>query len=178
LSNILHGDDWIGGNDDSAARPQAWQFHRSGQFVLLRSIWTDHIEPIVGTYRYSRQFPPAEAGPVLPVGDTIFTLTEAFEFASRLAMTEAGSDPMVLEFDLRGLQDRILWVDDPSRGSMDNQYRFSAPALSRQRTLSRAVLAGEAWNLAVDAALDVYSRFGWNAPRQLVEGQQAVLRRP
>jgi hypothetical protein len=93
-------------------------------------------------------------------------------------MTEAGSDPMVLEFELRGLQDRILWVDDPSRGSMDNQYRFSAPTLSRQRTLSRAVLAGEAWNLAVDAALDVYSRFGWNAPRQLVEGQQAVLRRP
>ncbi len=176
-SETFHGDNWIGGESDSTPRPQAWRFHRSGQFVLLRAIWSDHIEQVEEAFRFSRQYPPAKAGLVLPVGDTLFTLTEAFEFASRLAMTEAGSDPMVLEFDIRRLQDRILWVDDPNRSGMDNQYRFNAAEISRQRSIPRSVLVGEAWNLAVDAALDIYSRFGWNPPRQLVEGQQAILRR-
>jgi hypothetical protein len=176
-SATLHGDNWIGGESDATSRPQAWRFHQNGQFVLLRAIWTDHIEPMDDAFRLSRHYPPTQAGPVLPVGDTVFTLTEAFEFASRLAMTEAGSDPMVLDFDLRGLKDRILWVDDPNRSGMDNQYRFNEAELSRHRSVPRSVLVGEAWNLAVDAALDIYSRFGWNPPRHLVEGQQATLRR-
>jgi len=174
-SDTIHGDNWIGGEIDSKPRLQAWRFHQSGQFVLLRAIWTDHVKQDGRAFPYSRSWPPPQ--PVLPVADTVFTFTEAFEFASRLAMTGAGSDLMTLEFDLRGLTRRVLWVDDPTRSSMENEYRFDMPELSRRRDAPRSVLAGEAWDLAIEAALDVYARFGWNPPRQLVEGQQAGLRR-
>jgi hypothetical protein len=124
-----------------------------------------------------RGYPP-HSNRVLPIGDALFQLTEAFEFASRLALTEAGAETMVFEADLRNLNGHMLWVDDPNRSSMDHAYTYSDPALSLTRELPRQTLVGEAWDLAVAMAIDLYARFGWSAPKHIVEGQQGSLRRP
>lgn len=166
------GNDWIGGETDRFDHREAWRFYQSGQFVHLRALPEDWMEPdrFMPFSRVPRDIPG------LGVGDALFRITEVFEFASRLSVTEAGSDQMVVGIELRNTAGRHLYVDDPRRMSMDNQYSFHDKTLTTSVVTSRGDITGRSRDLALDTASDVFGRFGWYPDRGLLRGQQDELR--
>ena len=141
--NERRGDNWIGSETAWNQIREAWRFYQSGQFVYLRGVIVDWIEP--------ERVPLARVPmgvPSLGVGDALFTISEIFEFASRLSVTDAGADQMRVEIELRNTAGRLLYVDDQRRMSMDNQYSFHDPALTTSVVISRADLAGRSRELA------------------------------
>ena len=166
------GNTWIGGQTDWDQYKEAWRFYQSGQFVYQLGI---HEDGIGGTFPPNR-LTPGVAG--IGVGDVLFRITETYEFASRLSVTEAGGDEMHIAIDIRNLVGRRLYVDDINRMPMDHDYSFSEPALHWKVTVSRAALAGTSRDLAVDAASEVFARFGWHPPRAMLLEQQSQLRWP
>lgn len=167
------GNHWIGGETDWSYYKEAWRFYQSGQFVYLLGINEDWTEAYEGLTPYRR--PPIGVSG-LGVGDALFRITEIYEFASRLSVTEAGAEQMQINIDLRNVSARRLYVDDPGRMPMDHDYSFDEPALHWAATISRNDLAGRSREFALDAASEVFARFGWHPARSLLQEQQLQLR--
>jgi hypothetical protein len=167
-----HGNDWIGGEADWNYYKEAWRFSVSGQFVYLVGIHEDWVEDFKAGLAAHRL--PTE-GRWLGVGDALFRCAEIFEFAARLAVGDAGADRMSIEIEIRNAEGR-LWVDSPSRMPMDNQYEFRDPALVYRKEVDRSELAGRSRELALEAAANIFARFGWHPELSLLKGQQDELR--
>jgi hypothetical protein len=167
-----HGNDWVGGETDWSYYKEAWRLSVSGQFVYLVGIHEDWVEDFQG---FAGHRMPTD-GTWLGVGDTLFRLTETFEFAARLAMTEAGAERVSVEVAIRGGEGRRLWVDSPTRMPMDNQYVFDEPELTYRKEVDRSELVARSRELAVEAAADVFAKFGWHPERSLLKDQQDELR--
>jgi hypothetical protein len=165
------GNTWIGGETDWDQYKEAWRFYQSGQFVYQLGIHEDWID---GTYPPNR-LPEGVVG--IGVGDMLFRITETYEFASLLSFTEAGGEQMRIAIDIRNIAGRPLYVDS-YRMPMDRDRSFSEPILRSAVTVSRADLAGRSRELAIDAASEVFARFGWHPTRALLQEQQSELRWP
>jgi len=169
---VQRGNLWLGGETDWSYFKEAWRFYQSGQFVYLIGIHEEWGDSFVG-FGYQR-LPKDFKG--IGVGDALFRVTETYEFASRLAVTEAGAEQMQIDIEVRNIVGGRLYVDDPRRMPMDHDYSFHEEGLRTEASVSRAELAGRARELALDAASDLFAAFGWHPERALLEGQQAQLR--
>lgn len=164
------GNKWIGGETDWNWFKEAWRFYQSGQFVYQIGVHEDWA---------GETFPPHRLPlnvPALGVGDALFRITETYEFASRLSVTEAGTEQMRIVIDIRNVAGRSLYVDDINRMPMDRIRPFSEPTVHLAVTVSRDDLAGRSRGLALDAAIEVFVRFGFHTTRALLDEQQSQLR--
>jgi len=152
---------------------EIWEFFQTGQFTYLIGIHEDWTERSLGWGP-----PPhlVEQGRLLGIGDALFRLTETLAFASRLSQTSAGGNEIHTRIEIHGLRDRRLWVDSPSRMPFDGQYVTDVETYVFEDTIDRQELIANFRSIAVDQALELYARFGWNPTRELVEGQQGELR--
>lgn len=154
---------------------EVWRFYRSGQFSYLGGIHEDWIDQV----EFPRWGPPAnlrERGSLLGVGDTLFRMTEIFEFASRLAVTPAGGDAIHIKVEVHNLKDRMLWVDNPNRFPMERDYRADVETYVSEDQFAAAQLAAEARTLAAQWALELFRRFGFSPPLSMLLDQQKELR--
>lgn len=149
-----------------------WEFYRSGQLADLTSIrrdWSDisSFQTVPTNWTWGRE---------LPITDTVMTLTEIFEFAARLALTEAGDSGMDVHISYRQMEGRRLVIDDPQRVPLWQEYRYDDTRIDLSRTLSREQLAAEAWDIAADVAIELFGYFGWSPAIQAIRSSQEELR--
>src|SRR2546428_602147 len=87
---------------------EIWRFYQSGQFSYLMGIhedWVDRTNAANFGLGWGRPQALASKGPLLGVGDALFRITEAYQFASKLAVTPAGDDKMHIKIEVHGLRD-------------------------------------------------------------------------
>lgn len=169
----------ITGSTDWMYYREVWRFYQSGQFSYLMGIHEDWIERTSEGSFGTRWGPPPELaaqGPLLGVGDALFRITETFEFASRLAVTPAGGDAIHIKIELHGLQGRRLWVDTPHRSPTEHEYRTDIQAFPYEDQFPTAELASSSKELAAQVALDLFARFGWRPPLEMMREEQQELR--
>jgi hypothetical protein len=154
---------------------ETWRLYQSGQFSYLIGIhedWLDRIEdPGWGPTPQLR-----ERGPLLGVGDSLFRMTETFEFARRLAVTQLGDEAMHIKVELHRLEGRMLWVDSANRWPMEREYRAEIDTFVMEDQIPTAKLVGESRLIAADWAHELFSRFGWIPPVEMLRSQQDELR--
>ena len=171
---FLGGSDWIGQDVDAkiVSHYEAWRFWTSGQFAHLRCVsadWREGEEAV--------RIPPGFSG-VIEVWEILYYLTEVFELAARLALSDAGADSMVVEATLSGLSDRGLIVGQHNRMEFFQPHRSRVQQLTREVTLSREVLVAQVRSEAAKMALEFFERFGWRPSiEQLIEHQEELIER-
>lgn len=150
------GDDYFGQDIDARelGHFEAWRFYSSGQFAQMRSFGLDWETKVASTQ------PPDQT--VLPVWEVVFYLTELFELASRLALSKAGGEQMVVEGSLNGVRGRRLIAGSPNRSGFDDDYVAGEQVIRFAFSGSRAELASPR-RLAVQEAQSILVRFGWRA---------------
>jgi hypothetical protein len=165
--------DWIGQEFVWEIHLSAWRFYQSGHFIFLGGMPVD--------WRENSSIWPAsddwEPGSLLGVGDAIFRFTEIFEFAARLAQSEAGDDPMHVDVTVGNLKDRCLyaergtsWLPYPKHQTSMDEYRCS-------EELSQAELLATARQTALRAANELFKRFGWETTiADLQAWQEKIMR--
>lgn len=156
--NPIHKDvRWIGQECDWGHFLESWRFYRSGQFFYSGGIWQD--------WRDQSDLWPAEKdwkpGTVLGVADTVFHFSEIFEFAARLALTDAGDDFVHIEVKLTGLKNRSLRNDDPLRMGFVHHYKTSIDEFPSIIDVSRTELIADPNSLALRHVQELFARFGW-----------------
>ena len=165
--------DWIEQSLDWNHHVELWRMYQSGQFVFKGGLFHDWIDQsdlmkIMGSNQ-SQTF--------VSLGDSIYRYTEVFEFASRLALSDAGSPVMHIELSLLGIKDRILREDTAKGVPYDALGRIGIDSVPYKVELSREDLIAQPREYALRAMLELFRRFSWNPRIELLrELQESQLR--
>jgi len=158
--------EWVGQECEWHHHKGVWRFYRSGQFIYILAMGVDWRD-------VSSFWPPDQSWrpmALLGVGDTILTFAETMEFASRLALTEAGDERMHIDVKVANLEGRLLYVDShrdrwPFHSeyvAMIRDYPFSLDA-------SREELVANHKEYAIEASRQIFKRFSWEASREILQ---------
>jgi hypothetical protein len=165
---------WVSQSTEWEHHLESWRFYQSGLFIHVGSIHLD--------WRDRSNWWPADEhwkpGQLLGIGDSLFRFAEVFEFAARLAMSEAGADQMIVEITIGNLKNRALYMDDQRRWGLFQHFSASINEFPFKRLLSRSQLVGNSKDLAIDGAHELFKRFSWQVTReQLDELYEDLLKR-
>ncbi len=164
--------DWVGQESEWDAFLEVWRLYQSGQFVDIAGMWHDwHDQSTVSAAPQGWK-----PGAVLAVLDALYRFTEIFEFAARLALTDAGDELMHIEVMISGLEGRSLWMDSLKR-PLFKKYETSVQALPYRVDLPRTQLIAEPRELALTPAMELFRRFGWQVTVERLREFQAELGR-
>ncbi len=164
--------DWIGQEIEWEHNLEIWRFYQSGQFIHLSGITNDWLDQ-------SKLWRPYEGwthGTEVPIIDSLYRFTEIFEFASRLALSDAGDERMRIEISVENIQNRILSADASGIILLRQVCRTSMPKYSYIKEFSRGELISEPRELALKPTVEFFQRFGWSPSSQLLRDSQARLR--
>ena len=167
---VRKGQDWIEQASKWEEYLEFWRFYQSGQFVDFVALDEDWREQSTIS-AIPKDWKP---GKFLDIEDTAFQLTEFFEFASRLALTEAGDEQMHLEITISGLKGRTIRFE-PGRVPFRQQKTASISELPYKVDLSRLQLITEARELALKPAVELFKCFGWNPSLEILKDMQDEL---
>lgn len=170
---LAYGMDFVGSETDWQHHLESWKFFQTGQFVFLGGMKLDWRDQST----LSDPLPGFAARRVLGVIESLWTITEVFELAARLATTPAGAEEIVVRVELGDLMGRELFVDEPRRMPLQQTCIANIESFAKDFTVSPEALLASADELAVAAAQEVFVRFGWRADAEALRSSQAELRR-
>lgn len=165
--------DWVGQESEWEAFVETWRIYQSGQFVDFAGMTED--------WRDQSEWSPApenwKPNLTLSAFDALFTVTEVFELAARLAQSEAGDDVMHIEVTPSHLAGRELRRDDAIHylPLMPGKYKASIEKMPYQIDLPRMQLIAQARELALVPATELFKRFGWDPGLEVLRDMQAGL---
>jgi hypothetical protein len=163
--------DWVGQETDWEHFRELWRFYQSGQFFSLCAFeddWRDR----------STVWPPGPNwgwGQTLGIGATLARFTEFFEFAARLSMTAAGDESMHVEILAGNIAGRVLAVDSPSRGWLRSQPTAGITEFPYRTEIRRSDLVTNPRQSALEGAMELFKRFGWEGQIDVLRGWQDEL---
>jgi hypothetical protein len=158
------GNDWIGQQQDAGEYCQAWRFYQSGQFMLYEGFLDDWQDQSL----FGPEDDDWKPGRDLSVGDTLVTLWQAFEFAARLSLAVPGPDPVTISVQAFGLRERRIRYRFRNRTGLHQTYRASINDFPFTRNLSRDALVASPALHAIDGAVALFERFGWDPNPELL----------
>jgi hypothetical protein len=178
--NRRNGTDYVESFVEYGRHRELWRLYQSGQFVHLFSFTEDQNREEAEKRAAAdlRWFMPPGFAPsgYLSVVSALWTLTEVFEFAARLAEKGTLGDSAYVEVNMVGVRNRALFSWDQAR-SLDGLYVADEEELCKGWSLATTDLLGRSSEHALDAAEWFFERFGWMQPprRVLVEDQKDLL---
>lgn len=167
--------DWVESWEDWMHHIEYWRFYRSGQFVHLFAAHEDHMD-IDNILPISYPPRPAREGYVSFVSTT-YTVTEIFEFVSRLANKDILRPAVFISIGLHNMKDHELTSFSSTRYLDEGfVYAIDAPIVV-EREIPQSELLAKPDDFAVDFIVEIFERFNWNNPsRQMLREDQKRLR--
>jgi pyrimidine deaminase RibD-like protein len=157
------GNEWVSGEIEHSGRTlkrvERWTLFRSAQFVHNRGF--DEI---------------AQLGDRVHVLEILDTVTAAFEFAARMAGLGVLSPKAAISFEMHGVAGRSLTWPQDFLGDTDRVGRncwCQEEIVTAERRVTTDELRVRKRDLALEVALEIYTKFGWTElPIQLLETAQ------
>lgn len=169
---IVPGGDWVqSGHPAEGSHLEAWRLYQSGQFVHCFLMDEDFHE--LG-WR-SSAFPNGRPERYLEFVSTLYRLTEIYEFAARLASRGVLSPAAELTISWSGLKGRVLvpWTVDRY---LPPDFICQCDKLDYPDKASESDFLTRSTELALDAAIYIFERFGWyNPSREILSMDQRRL---
>ncbi len=160
--NIQNGIEKYTDFDDIGAY-ELWRMTMSGNFYHIFGLTEDHFDRAYDSY-YTRG-ESAKDKRVLSVWGTLYTLTEIFEFARRLALKDLFGKQIYIDVSLHSIQDRELIVDNSqkipfsySRKSVE--YSWS----NKQKIYQTKNFINSSSDISFEAFIDLMALFQWDNP--------------
>lgn len=174
---LVLGSDWIGCGINWEAFKESWRMYLSGNFIHYFACREDWLKE-------SRQSSYAglgyEHGEILSVDGMLYSITEIYEFASRLVQHRVFDDRLYLSIELHKMQGRRLMSFRPFQITFQlRNHICRVNELSRIRKITVEDIVGKGQELALEHTLWFYERFGFYSPPKdiLTEKQKKLLER-
>ncbi len=167
--------EWVECSIDWNEIKELSRFYRSGQFLHLFAVHEDHMPP---DRFLPQQYPPRpnRSGYLGMIGAT-YTLTEIFEFASRLALKGILEPVAEISVRLYNMNDHQLFTHSVSRFLRDIYVRTSDEPIVVETSVTTTELVKRKDELALDATLEILERFQLVGPsREILAEDQRKLR--
>lgn len=163
--SINHGDffnaeDHVVGFVNWSEHCEIFKMYRSGQFVYYLNFWEDWIN--YSPYGFNVQFENGKTRPnVKEVIMTLYTVTEIFLFASRLASSQFGDKTMHLSIELKNCENRGLILDQFGR-SLNQLYICKIPEFKIVKDIPLQEIITNYASLALDTTFEIFQHFNWD----------------
>ena len=164
------GKNWIGSSIEFGNHMEYWKLFQSGQFLHLQAVresldadWKTKLEGAARSHAHWRADVDWETVPgYFSLVNFIYTVTEVFEFAARIAQRGVYTGEVAISIGLHGVRGFVL-TPELDRAWMD--YRaLSENTLEQTWTVeSRALIAGSR-DAAASALVWFFERFDWQSP--------------
>lgn len=161
---LSRGQNWVGSEDVFGHHFDSWRLFQSGQFAHYRGMGDDWRDKS-GLWAAPEGW---RQGAGMGWGDAVYQFVEIYEYATRLALSEAGAERMVVRVDVVGLKGRSL-VND-TRGWLLHEYAADIDAYTHDKSFMRDELIATPREHALDAALALFERFGWDTTKEILRG--------
>lgn len=171
---IQSGVDWVQCQVDWNHYIEYWRMYQSGQFAHLfacREDWWSESSLI------GEQIKKLKPMSVMSILMTLYSLTEIYEFAARMAEKKIFDEALNLAIELHQMKNRQLIVLEPSRSLFD-EYVCKVQDLPLQKVIPVEDILGRAHELALDHTIWVFERFNWRTARRdiLKQDQEKFLK--
>lgn len=173
-SEIEEGEHWVGGWADFDGHIEYWRFYQSTQFLHLGSVrefteegWAEELR---------RESAAPDAPGFLAVRNLVYTVTEMFEFAARLAQGGIYSEPVEIAIQLKNVAGFDLVFEDRRAGNWPRAHIARAAELTCERTIAPVELVASSAEIAASCASSLLDDFGWpNVGLSMIRGLQQDL---
>ena len=174
----VNGDNWIESGAEFGDIIEYWRFYQSGQFIHHSAMSEDYVIEKIERTVFSLGKSPTNR--YLNILDTLFTLTEVFEFVARLYAKGIYAEPVHLSIKLVRTNGRLLFFWHSERNFfLRGQYICHIDEINyptKQMTFSAEDILSKAPELAFDATVSIFERFNWNmVPAESLKGDQKKL---
>lgn len=163
---------WIAGWSGFRGNVEYWRFYQSGQFLHLFAIYEASVqefhEQLKATTRSHlgrREFEGFDWDSVpgfISITNFIYTVTEIFEFASRLSAKNVYPTKLAISVSLERIKGFVLTTDFDR--AWYNLYQASGDSLGHTWTFSAQELTTSSAEKALQTACWFFERFGWLNP--------------
>lgn len=180
---LTYGQTWLAGWSDWSKHLEYWRFYQSTQFIYLGGIrevmdleWEPKLRQTMKWHADSNDDIDAVPG-FLDLTNSIYNITEFFEFATRLAQAKVYTDPVTITVRLTGIAGFMLAADQNKRWSAD--YVAHEAEINYTTTITPAELISSAAEQAMKCTVSLFQRFGWLNPNidAIRTDQQKLLTR-
>ena len=149
-SELSNGQDYVQGILSAGIFHQFWRFYQSGNFYFLCSCYEDYHTKTGGMN-------------ILDILAAVYTMTEIYEFASRLALQNVFDDTINISIKLGNMKSRKLAILEFGR-RLHQTYQLQINELERTEKCIATSLYGRTRDLAIEHLMWFIKRFGWDAP--------------
>lgn len=162
--------EFIEGSVDWEDHKELWRLYRTAQFVHLFSMREDWLRDNQGIRRID-----VEPGKVLSYDSTIFSFTEIYLFAGRLATRFKLGPRVTIEIALEDLVGRQLYTFDYNRVPFNEQRRAHVTRFASEADYDPQSLLAEGRKLALRPLQRLFELFSWDSTPETLEPIQAKL---
>ena len=176
-AQITNGDDWIESSIEFEGHIEYWRLYLSGQFIHHFACREDYEVDPKNLSQMSVPS-PSQSGNYLSILSTLFTITEIFEFASRLATQNVLSSPIFLSITLDGMKGRQLFFWERSR-YLSKAYISGIDKISYEDKYTKEYLISDAPKISMRTTIHIFERFNWAHHSDILfpEEQKKLLER-
>ena len=149
-----------------------WKFFQSGQFVHHFACYEDFIEEP----RMNGLHIDISKRKYLSILSTLYTLTEIFQFTSRLISKDIFKPGVELTIGLHGMQDRQLFFWEPGR-HLRGIYKSTVPNIVFNKTYNCDKILESTSEIAMEVTIWIFERFNWPLESKVIfpEEQKKLL---
>lgn len=161
---------WI----DVEGRKEIWRFYQSTQFVHLFALEEDWLQDNSLNPPYLKAIEPKT---ILGVTETLFFITEVFEFVSRLFFKNVFSKEIDVELILfNNTNNRKLKNLDLKKAGLFSDYISNEDKIRYVQSFNKDIFLLNSKDLALDTVIYFFNKFSWlNPSREFLKDDQEKL---
>lgn len=168
-----NGIDWIQSGSNFEEIKEYWRFYQSGQFIYYSAIREDYLkkeivqkagDPI--NYYHDKSKLPSR---FMSIVNTIYRVTEIFEFASRLVEKGILEPSFEISITLKGMKDRLLFFWEWGR-HLSRPYISQLEEFEYLKEYDSNDFLANRHKYAEECIAWIFVRFNWdNPPRGVIQ---------
>lgn len=164
--------DYVQSGADFEGKVELWRLYKSGQFIHYFACIEDSRRERIA----NRIGQDASGG--LSILSTLYSITEIFEFATRLAQKGVLQPRLQISIKLVGMENRQLFFWNSGR-NLFSRYTCKEDEILFNEELSPTEIMASGRDKALDITIGILQSFNWSSPSRavLAEDQQRFLQK-
>ena len=177
------GQNWVASWANFNGHLEYWRFYQSTQFIHLFAVaerakieWHKNIEEAMKWHLSYREDIDWDSVPgYFSIINFLYTVTEIYEFATRLCQAQVYKDKLMIDIQLRKINGFMLAAD--KKRSWHENYQSNEEILSFNREYNTDDIIAFSNKYALETVIHFFERFGWLSPAEalLREEQEKFL---
>lgn len=161
------GNNWVASWSDFMGHLEYWRLYQSGQFLHLFSVgeatiakWRQKLQSQMSHFPFIQDIEWENVAGFISILNFIYTMTEIFEFASRLCQAEIYKGVLNIDIRLKGIKGFVL----SSEGIWRNLYSATENEIGSFWSFESDFLVAKSADQALNTISWFFERFGWLSP--------------